>query len=131
MTSWGGISRWNFCPKARLPGLLVVSMVLLLINGSHNPVTRGTPTVMLVDQTLFNIIIGVCGILGGWALSTMWGALKDLQRDDKALSDKVAAIEVLVAGQYTPREEFTTAMASLNTKLDLIVEKLNNKADRS
>lgn len=86
---------------------------------------------MPIDQTLFNIVVGVCGALGGWAINTMWGALKDLQRDDKALADKVAAIEVLVAGQYTTREEFTNAMANVNTKLDLIVEKLNNKADRS
>ena len=86
---------------------------------------------MPIDQTLFNIVVAVCGGLGGWALNTMWSALKDLQKDDKALAEKVASIEVLVAGHYTTREEFTNTMANVNTKLDLIVEKLNNKADRS
>jgi len=85
---------------------------------------------MNVDQTLFNVIIAVAGILGGWVLNTVWGAVKDLQKNDKDLADKVAAIEVLVAGKYITRDEFGHTMEKVNNKLDLIVDKLNGKADK-
>lgn len=85
---------------------------------------------MQLDQTLFNVVVGVAGVLGGWVLNTMWGAVKDLQKSDKELADKVASIEVLVAGKYVTRDEFSNTMEKVNGKLDLIVDKLNGKADK-
>lgn len=70
------------------------------------------------------------GVLGGWLLNTMWSALKDLQSADAKLAEKVGAIEVLVAGQYVTRDEFTTTMNALFLKLDKIQDTLNRKADR-
>lgn len=70
------------------------------------------------------------GVLGGWLLNTMWGALKDLQTADTKLAEKVGAIEVLVAGQYVTREEFTTTMNAMFAKLDKIQDAINHKADR-
>lgn len=81
-------------------------------------------------QELFNIIVGILGALAGWILNAMWAALKDLQSADTKLAEKVAAIEVLVAGQYITRDEFTDAMSSVFTKLDKIQDTLNRKVDR-
>jgi len=61
-----------------------------------------------MTQELFNIVVGVAGALGGWWLKVMWETLKDLQTADKELMDKVSKIEILVAGAYVKREEFTT-----------------------
>ena len=81
-------------------------------------------------QLAFNIVASVAGFLGGWWLKVMWDALKDLQEADKALVDKVASIEVLVAGRYTTREEFDRNLNAVFIKLDRIYELLNQKADR-
>lgn len=81
-------------------------------------------------QFIFNIVIGVAGALGGWWLKVVWDALKDLQEADKALVEKVSAIEVLVAGRYTTREEFDRNLNAVFIKLDRIYELLNQKADR-
>ncbi len=81
-------------------------------------------------QVLFNIVIGILGVMGGWLLNTMWSSLKDLQAADTKLAEKVSAIEVLVAGQYVTREEFTTTMNALFLKLDRIQDTLNKKVDR-
>lgn len=81
-------------------------------------------------QVLFNIVIGILGVIGGWLLNTMWSSLKDLQAADTKLAEKVSAIEVLVAGQYVTREEFTTTMNALFLKLDRIQDTLNKKVDR-
>lgn len=81
-------------------------------------------------QVLFNIVIGILGVIGGWLLNTMWSSLKDLQAADTKLAEKVSAIEVLVAGQYVTREEFTTTMNAMFMKLDRIQDTLNKKVDR-
>lgn len=81
-------------------------------------------------QVLFNIVVGILGAIGGWLLNTMWSSLKDLQAADTKLAEKVSAIEVLVAGQYVTREEFTLTMQAVFAKLDKIQETLSNKVDR-
>lgn len=81
-------------------------------------------------QVLFNIVVGLLGVIGGWLLNTMWSSLKDLQAADTKLAEKVGAIEVLVAGQYVTRDEFTAMMNAVFAKLDKIQDTLNSKADR-
>lgn len=85
---------------------------------------------MVEYQVLFDVAIGVIGVLGGWVLSTVWGAVKDLQEADKELADKVAAIEVLVAGRYITREEFNSTFNQVFERLDKIRDMLSTKADR-
>ena len=85
---------------------------------------------MVEYQVLFDVAIGVIGVLGGWVLSTVWGAVKDLQEADKELADKVAAIEVLVAGRYITREEFNNTFNQVFERLDRIRDMLSQKADR-
>lgn len=79
---------------------------------------------------MFNIGIGVISTMLGWWLNTVWGSLKELQAADRELAEKVASIEVLVAGQYVTREEFNTVLSQVFSKLDRIIDKLNEKADR-
>jgi hypothetical protein len=76
------------------------------------------------------VAIGVIGVLGGWTLNTVWAAVKDLQEADKELADKVAAIEVLVAGRYITREEFNSTFNQVFERLDRIRDLLSTKADR-
>lgn len=83
-----------------------------------------------MDQTLFNIILGVAGVLGGFLLNAVWQAVKDLQHADKELADKVGKIEVLVAGAYVKRDEFERTIGRLFEKLDQIEMKIDGKADR-
>lgn len=85
---------------------------------------------MIVDQQLFNIAVALVGALGGWWMNTMWQSLKDLQKADKSLADKVASIEVLVAGEYVKREAFDRAIDRIFEKLDHIESKIDNKADK-
>jgi ribosomal protein S11 len=86
---------------------------------------------MMVEyQVLFDVAIGVIGVLGGWTLNTVWAAVKDLQKADKELAEKVADIEVLVAGRYVTREDFNQVLNQVFTKLDVIRDLIAQKADR-
>ena len=81
-------------------------------------------------QVFFDVAVGMIGVLGGWVLNTVWGAVKDLQEADKDLADKVAAIEVLVAGRYVTRDEFNSSLGQVFSKLDNIRDIVSQKADR-
>lgn len=87
---------------------------------------------MIVEgQALFNIAIGISGALGGWVLRTLWDSVQELHKEDKALADRINAIDVLVAGQYVKRDYFEMQMAKLFEKLDRIDSKLDSKADKA
>ena len=81
-------------------------------------------------QMMFNIGIGIISSMLGWWLNNVWTSLKELQAADRELAEKVASIEILVAGQYVTRDEFNNVLSQVFHKLDRIIEKLNEKADR-
>lgn len=81
-------------------------------------------------QTLFNIAGGIAGFLGGWWMKVLHDSVRDLQDADKRLADKVASIEVLVAGNYVKRDDFDKSVEAIFRKLDRIEDKLDGKADK-
>lgn len=87
-----------------------------------------------MEQTLFNWTVAALGTLGGWWMRVMWEEMKQLQREDRALADRVAGIDLLVAGQYVKRDYFEAKFESLShalfDKLDRIEDKLDKKVDK-
>jgi hypothetical protein len=83
-----------------------------------------------MTQEIVNWLLGGFSALIGFVLNAVWNSLKDLQTADKALADKVAAIEVLVAGDYVKKDEFNMAVTALFTKLDRIEDKIDKKVDK-
>lgn len=82
------------------------------------------------SQEMINLLAGLVGVLGGWMLNTMRQSIRELQRQDLALADKVQTIEVLVAGEYIKKEDFIRLSEALFKKLDGIDQKLDKKADK-
>lgn len=83
-----------------------------------------------MDQTLVNWLLAGFGGLIGFLLNAVWQAVKDLQKADKLLAEKVGAIEVLVAGNYVKKEELAESIKALFAKLDKIEDKIDRKADK-
>ena len=83
-----------------------------------------------MDQNVINLLIGLCGTLGGWWMKAMWEALKDLKVADDKLAEQVSALKVLVAGDYVRRELFDRLSDAIFAKLDRIESKLDGKADK-
>lgn len=83
-----------------------------------------------MDQTLINWLLGGFGTLIGFLLNVVWQAVKDLQAADTKLANKVAEIEILVAGDYLRRDDFQHTVEALFKKLDKIEDKLDKKADK-
>lgn len=83
-----------------------------------------------MDQAIINWLLAGFGALIGFLLNAVWQSVKDLQDADKALASKVAEIEVLVAGAYVRKDEFTQSVNALFAKLDRIEDKLDKKVDK-
>lgn len=83
-----------------------------------------------MDQTIINWALGLVSMLGGFLLNAVWQSVKDLQKADKDLADKVASVDKLVAGDYVRRDEFQDMTKALFTKLDRIEDKVDRKVDR-
>lgn len=83
-----------------------------------------------MDQTIINWLLAGFGALIGFLLNAVWQAVKDLQSADKELASKVSEIEVLVAGAYVRKDDFTQSVNALFAKLDRIEDKLDKKVDK-
>lgn len=83
-----------------------------------------------MDQTIINWLLGGFGALIGFLLNAVWQAVKDLQKADQALVQKVGELEVLVAGDYVRKEELQDNIKALFAKLDKIEDKIDRKADK-
>ena len=83
-----------------------------------------------MDQVLVNWLLAAFGGLIGFMLNVVWQAVKDLQKADKTLAQKVSEIEVLVAGAYITKTDFNNITDAIFKKLDRIEDKLDGKADK-
>lgn len=82
---------------------------------------------MVEYQIFFDVGVAIIGAMGGWILNTVWNAVKELQRADKELAEKVADIEVLVAGRYITREEFNQTLNQVFERLDRIRDMISRE----
>lgn len=83
-----------------------------------------------MDQVLVNWLLAGFGGLIGFLLNVVWQAVKDLQKADKVLAERVGEIEVLVAGSYITKTDFKSVTDAIFRKLDRIEDKLDGKADK-
>lgn len=74
-------------------------------------------------QALFNLMGGL--ISGGllWMLKTVWSRIH-------RQSERLSALEVLVAGKYVTREDFQRTTGEMFALLHRIEDKLDRKADK-
>ena len=82
------------------------------------------------SQTFINYLVLFAGATGGWILKILWDSIHDLREADIALTEKVGTIEVLVAGSYITRDEFSKTITAMFLKLDRIEDKVSLKADK-
>lgn len=76
-----------------------------------------------MNQELVNWMIVVLTGVGGWFMKSIWEAVKELQKETKA-------IELLITGDYVTRSEFSDSNTIISLKLDKILDKMDKKADK-
>lgn len=81
-------------------------------------------------QFLINCGFGLAGILAGWLFHILWGLIKELREEAKALQQEISSVKVLVAGDYVKRDAFEGFCKEVFAKLDDIRNRMDSKADR-
>jgi len=87
-----------------------------------------------MDQAVFNWVVGIAGILGGWTLKVIWDSLQTLRQDIKSMDSKMHE-------DFVRRDDFKEAIAeikmdmkegfkSVNNTLGLIFKRLESKEDK-
>ena len=83
-----------------------------------------------MDQTIINLAIGALGTLVMFLLNAVWNAIKDLQKTDNQLSQKVSDVKELIVGNYVKRDEFTKQFDELFKLLRSIETAINDRFDK-
>jgi hypothetical protein len=85
---------------------------------------------MTPTQEIYNIVLAVAGVFGGWYMKAIWESLKELRATDDGLTKEISSLKVMVAGDYIRREAFERLSEAMFAKLDRIETKLDGKADK-
>ena len=86
------------------------------------------------EQVIFNWIVGVAGVLGGWTLKVIWDSLMELRRDIKTMDTKMH-------DDFVRRDDFKDAVREIkedmrsgfntvDATLRLLFKKLDDKENR-
>lgn len=84
----------------------------------------------MVDQAVFNWLLGTLSAALGAALALLWQLVRDLQVADRELLKVMKETEVLVAGEYVRKLDFDKTVNAIFAKLDRIEDKLDRKVDK-
>jgi hypothetical protein len=87
-----------------------------------------------MEQVIFNWIVGVAGVLGGWTLKVIWDSLLELRREIKSMDSKMHE-------DFVRRDDFKDAVreikedmragfSNVDNTLRLIFKKLDEKENR-
>ena len=69
---------------------------------------------------MMTTLLTLVAFLGGWVMHSFRAQLNDNRNDIKETSDRVHAVEVLVAGKSVTREELAAHTETVLNKLDTI-----------
>lgn len=83
-----------------------------------------------MEQSLFNMVIGVAGVFGGFILKAIWDKTDKLERTDAELVKSVNDLAIIVAKMQAHHDEDSKKLDIIFEKLDKIDSKLDTKADK-
>jgi hypothetical protein len=83
-----------------------------------------------MDQTVINWLFAGFSGLFSILTTVLFNTFRDIRKDQKELTEKLGAIELLVVGEYVKQREFLDFTRALFVKLDKMDEKLDRKADK-
>ena len=75
-------------------------------------------------QTLFNLVITLSGVLGGWMLNTIWSAINDLKKDVKDINKQIHS-------DFVRKDIYNGDIADIKNMLGKIFDKLDKKVDKN
>jgi uncharacterized coiled-coil DUF342 family protein len=85
---------------------------------------------MNLDQTIVNWGLGLLGALIGLIVRAMWDAIKDLRKDNAALSKNISDVSDKIGREYVRRDDYRDDINEMKGMLMRIFDKLDEKQDK-
>jgi len=82
-------------------------------------------------QVLFNIVLGLAGFLGGWALNNVTKAIERLDSDVRAMPHTYVSKDDWRAAMKEVKDEMVRGFDRLEENLNNVFSKLDKKEDKS
>lgn len=87
-----------------------------------------------MDQAVFNWIVALCGVLGGWILKVIWDAIKELQSDlkvvDKHINENFVRRDDFKDAVREMKDDMREGFNKVDQTLGLLFKKLESKEDK-
>jgi hypothetical protein len=74
-------------------------------------------------QSIINFAGGASLAVGGWFARQLWDAMAEMRRD-------MHALEIDLPKNYVRKDEFANAVTRIETMLEKIFDRLNEKVDK-
>lgn len=100
---------------------------MLLLDGLAQ---LGLNEVNMDYQILFNIAVGIAGVVSGWIFHIMYDSLRELQKAYFRLNEQIQKVSLVVAGDYVKREQFEKMAETLFGKIDRLEDKIEAEVDK-
>lgn len=81
-------------------------------------------------QMLFDIVIGVASVFGGYMLKVILDSIKELRARDEGISRDISMLAITLPTNYTSKPDLERISDAIFKKLDRIEEKLDGKQDK-
>jgi len=81
-------------------------------------------------QVLFNIAVGAAGVFGGWVLNRIYVRIDKLDTDVRAMPHTYVAKDDFKAAVTDIKTDIRSGFAQIDRTLEMIFERLNEKADK-
>lgn len=86
--------------------------------------------VKAMEITVMNAVIAGAGAIALFVLNAVWNKLSALENNDKALTNTINDLKVLVSGEYMKKVEINPLLQAIFKELQDINKELSNKAER-
>lgn len=83
---------------------------------------------------MFNWIVALCGVLGGWILKVIWDAIQELKADvknvDRHINENFVRRDDFKDAIREMKEDMRAGFSNVDKTLGLIFKKLDGKEDK-
>ena len=83
---------------------------------------------------MFNWIVALCGVLGGWVLKVIWDAIQELKGDiknvDRHINENFVRRDDFKDAIREMKEDMRAGFSNVDKTLGLIFKKLDGKEDK-
>lgn len=79
----------------------------------------------MIDQNLFNLVVGVCGGLGAWLMAIVWGSVRDAHKKFDDVSKQINEHTEKTNDKFVSKDEYRETVKGLRLDINSVRESID------